>query len=205
MQSTALEIEVRQLNTAPQIRSGLSSISGVFDELQRGSGPGYISVDLGSETNPRWLTSRLYLLAFLITLLDRPIYLVFLETVRQVRKQFVGAASAGSIRRALARRYGWLESTMAAAYAIHGGTYCGGAGAQIILNTANGFQLDPATGHLASSQVTQLMATFLGLIRVQQSAPPATDAGEWTSLNNGQLEHARWLDGRASSDCSGAS
>jgi hypothetical protein len=64
-----------------------------------------------------------------------------------------------------------------------------------MLNPASGFQLDPATGHIVSSRVTQLMATFLGLIRVQQSASPPVDAGEWTSLNNGQLEHARWLDG----------
>ena len=48
MQLTALEIEVRQLNAAPQIQSGVSSISGVLEELQRGSGPGYILVDLGS-------------------------------------------------------------------------------------------------------------------------------------------------------------
>jgi two-component system, NarL family, nitrate/nitrite response regulator NarL len=110
-------------------------------------------------------------------------------------------ASAGTVRRAIAHRYGWLESAMATAYAIHGGAYCGagaiaGAGAQIMLNPASGFQLDPVTGHLASSQVTQLMAKFLELIRVQQAAPPSADAGEWTSLNNGQLvEHARWLDG----------
>jgi hypothetical protein len=35
MQSTALEIEVRQFNAAPQIQSGVSSISGVFEELKR--------------------------------------------------------------------------------------------------------------------------------------------------------------------------
>jgi hypothetical protein len=110
MQSTALETEVRQLNAAPQIQSGVSSISGVFDELQRGSGPGYILIDLASESNPRWLTSPLYLLAFLITLLDRRIYLVFLETGRQIRKQFVGAASAGIVRTALAHRYAWLSN-----------------------------------------------------------------------------------------------
>ena len=118
MQSTAVEIEVRQLNAAPQIQSGVSSISGVFDELQWSSGPGYILVDLGSESNPQWLTSRLCLLAVLIALLGQLIYSVFLETVGQIRKQFVGAASAGIVRRALADRYAtaglnrqWLPHT----------------------------------------------------------------------------------------------
>jgi hypothetical protein len=71
------------------------------------------------------LTSRLYLLIFLIILLDRPIYLVFQESAGQLRQQYVGTASASSVRWALACRYGWFESGMAAAYAICGGTYCG--------------------------------------------------------------------------------
>jgi hypothetical protein len=40
MQSAALEIEVRQLNAASQIQSGVGSISGVFEELQWALGPG---------------------------------------------------------------------------------------------------------------------------------------------------------------------
>jgi hypothetical protein len=192
MRSAAIEIEVRQLNAAPHIQSGVSNISGVFDEVQRGAGPIYILVDLGSEANPGWLTSRLYLLAFLITLLDRPIYLVFLETVGQLRKQFVGTAN--NVRWALARRYGWFESAMAAAFAICGGIYCG-PNAALMLNPVSSFQFDSATGRLASWQVTQLMQKFLELIRMQQSASPPTDAAEWTTLSNGQLEHARWLDG----------
>jgi hypothetical protein len=182
MRPTALEIEVRQLNAAPQIQSGVESISGVFGELQRSAERAYIIIDLGSEAVPRWLTSRLYLLSFLITLLDWPINLVFLETTGELRKQFVGIASANSVRWALARRYSWFEAAMAAAYAaISGG----------------GIQFDPASGHLPSWQATQLLQLFLSNIRITQPAPPAApaDPGEWLPLNDGMLEHARWLDG----------
>jgi hypothetical protein len=47
MQSTALLIEVRQPNAAPQIQSGVDSISGAFDKLQRSAERGYIVIDLG--------------------------------------------------------------------------------------------------------------------------------------------------------------
>jgi hypothetical protein len=145
MQPAALEIEVRQLNAVPQIRSGVDSISRAFDELQRSAERGYIIIDLGSESGPRWLTSRLYLLTFLITLLDRPIYLVFLERAGQVRKQYVDTASASSVRWGLARRYVWFESVMAAAFAICGGAYCG-PNAALIVSPGSSFRFDPAAG-----------------------------------------------------------
>jgi hypothetical protein len=197
MRSAALEIEVRQLNAAPQIQSGVQSISGIFDELQRREDRGYIVVDLGSEAAPRWLTSRLYMLAFLITLIDRPIPLVFVETVGELRKRFVGAASANSMRWALARRYSWLESAMAAAYAVAGGTFCA-PNAVMQVPGVSSFQFDPATGHLASANVSQLMQNFLANIRVLTPGPPAqaADEREWIALSNGMVEHSRWLNGR---------
>jgi hypothetical protein len=194
-QSAALEIEVRQLNAAPQVQSGADSISGIFGELQRRAERGYIVIDLGSESAPRWLTSRLYLLASLITLLDRPIYLVFVETAGELRKRFVGIASSNAVRWALARRYSWLESAMAAAYAVTGGAYCD-ANSGIKVYPVSGFQFDPAAAHLASWQVTQLMQQFLFNNRVSQPAPETAlpDAEEWITLNDGTLEHAKWAD-----------
>lgn len=62
-------------------------------------------IDLGFESARGWLTSRLYLQAFLITLIRRPIYLVFVEIASEGRKRFVGAACPDRVRWALAHQY----------------------------------------------------------------------------------------------------
>ena len=112
--------------------------------------------------------------------MDRSLCLVFVETVGNTRKRFIGTASPGQVRRALARRYIWLESAGASAY-------CASIGP---------FVFDPATGSLSETQMTQLMQQFLGTVRQPAPVPvnPA-DAGEWVMLPNGTPEHAKWLDG----------
>jgi hypothetical protein len=175
MRSAAIEIEVRRLDAAQPAESGVSSIGGLFGELERGEGA-YIVIDLGSESDRRWLTSRLYLLAFLIIFIERQIYLVFVETAGGLRKHFVGTASSNSIRRCLARHYGWLEAKMAEAYGAIIGS----------------LQLDLTVVRLAAPQVTDLINQYLDNIRKPEPAP---DSEEWVALNDGMVEHARWLDG----------
>jgi hypothetical protein len=130
MRPQSLEAEIRQLDAGLIPQSGSSAIAGLLKQLQSGGEYDYIVIDLGSESSPRWLTSRLYLLAFLIAPIDRPKCFVFLETVGSVRKRFVGTASPHRVRWALVRRYGWLESASVAAY-----------------ESLGGLQLDPGTGN----------------------------------------------------------
>jgi hypothetical protein len=122
--------------------------------------------------------------------------LVFLETVGELRKQFVGTASGNNVRWALARRYSWLESAMAAAYAVAGGAFCA-PNAVMQVPAVSSFQFDPATGQLASAKVSQLMQDFLAKIRVLSPGAPAqaADEREWIALSTGMVEHARWLNG----------
>lgn len=180
MKPLSLEAEIRQLDAGLIPQSGSSAIAGLLTQLQSGGQRDYIVIDLGPESSPRWLTSRLYLLAFLIAPIDRPKSFVFVETVGAVRKRFLGTASPHRVRWGLARRYSWLESASAAAYASLGN-----------------LQLDPGTGFLAEWQMTQLMHNFLANIRQQPPAPanPPTDSAEWVTFANGLTEHAKWLDG----------
>jgi hypothetical protein len=195
MKTPILETEIRQLDASPAPQSGSSAISQLLVQLQSDRRHDYIVVDLGSESSRRWLTSRLYLLALLITLIDRPMCMVFVESVSGVRKRFLGTAAPDRVRWALARRYSWFESASAATWATLGGAYC--ITSVLTLSPTSSFQFDPTTGGLAEWQVTQLMQQFLTNIRAPQVVPPNAnpDADEWISLKDGMAEHAKWLDG----------
>lgn len=186
MRPGAMDAEIRQLEAGLIPQSGSASLTALVTELQSGGQHDYVVIDFGSETSPHWLTSRLYLLAFLLTLIRRQLCLVFVETTGTVRKRFVGVASSDHTRWALARRYGWLESAGAAAYA-------GQTGAPA---AALGNQFDPATGYL-SWMIPNLIQQFLGFIRSSQApADNSPDKSEWVSLDKQQtFEHAKWLDG----------
>jgi len=67
---TALDTEIRQLDAGLVPQSGVTGLTGLLSQLQHGGQRDYIVIDLGSEASRRWLTSRLYLLALLITLID---------------------------------------------------------------------------------------------------------------------------------------
>jgi hypothetical protein len=193
----ALETEIRQLEAGLYPQSGVPGITGLFNQLQRGGRQDYVVIDLGSETSRRWLTSRLYLLAFLIALLDRSLCLVFLETTGGIRKRFVGLASPSRVRWALARSYSWLEAAAASAYTMAlGSLQCVPPGV-LQLNPTATLQFDATTGFLPDYQLSQLVQQFLTLIRMPEPVPPTTlqDASEWVAVGNQVLEHAKWLDG----------
>ena len=160
MKSQSLESEIRQLDAAA-LQSKSSAITGLLKELRSGKQHDYIVIDLGSKSSPRWLTSRLYLLAFLIAPIHRPKCLVFVETVGSVRKHFIGTASPDRVRWALARRHSWLESASAAAYSSLGEP-----------------QFDPETSYLVEWQIPQFVQQFLANIRLplpaQTLLPPRT-------------------------------
>lgn len=166
-----LDTEIRQLAASSVPQSGVTGITNLLNQLKYGGPQDYIVIDLGSEKPRRWLTSRLYVLALLITLLDLPLYLVFVETVGSTRKRFVGFASPARVRWALARNYGWLEAGAAGAYAVTLGTLqCVPPGTLQLISAAN-FQFDSQTGPLSDFHLSQFLPQFLQLVRLQPSAP----------------------------------
>lgn len=164
--SPTLDTEIRQLAASSAPQSGVTGISTLLNQLKYGGRQDYIVIDLGSETSRRWLTSRLYILALLITLLDLQLYLVFVETVGSTCKRFLGFASPGRVRLALARNYGWLEAGAAGAYGQTLGTlYCVGGVMQV--NPTANFQFDSQTGPLSDFHLSQFLPQFLQLVRLQ--------------------------------------
>src|SRR5260370_34442705 len=117
MKPSTMDTEIRQLEAGLIPQSGNTALTALVNELQSGGKHDYVVIDFGSESAPRWLTSRLYLLCFLITLINRQLCMVFVETVGSVRKKLIGIASPEQVRWALAYKYGWLETAATAAYA----------------------------------------------------------------------------------------
>jgi hypothetical protein len=190
MQPRAMDAEIRQLEAGLVPQSGSTGLTALVNELQSGGNHDYVVIDFGAESSPRWLTSRLYLLCFLINLINRQLCMVFVETVGSARKKFIGTASPERVRWALTRRYGWLESAAAGAYAMQAANApCG-----YLPSPTTGNQFDPATGFLLT-MIPNLIQQFLVSIR-SSVAPPDADKSEWVSLDRQQTyEHAKWLDG----------
>ena len=178
----ALDDEIRKLDATPNVQSAASSLSGLMAQLRQGRKHDYIVIDLGSEAAPRWLTSRLYLLVFLIMRIDRPKCLVFVETSGNVRGRFIGTAAPEDVRWALAHTYTWLETACASAYASLGE-----------------LQFDAVSGTLSEYQSSKLIQLFLLKVRATpvSSESPGVNApveAGWIELADGSLEHAKWLD-----------
>ena len=192
--SQAVDTEIRQLDAGLIPQSGVPGLTGLLSQVQ--SGPlDQILIDLGSDARRRWLTSRLYILSLLMTLVDRTPCLVFVEEAGGVRRRFVGLAYPTQVRWCLARTYGWLETAAAGAYAMSlNSLLC----APVLQpNPGAAAQFDPTTGFLSDYQLAQLLPLFLTAIR--QPQPPAgtvlPDAADWVALGDQSLEHAKWLDG----------
>jgi hypothetical protein len=190
MQPRAMDAEIRELEAGLVPQSGSTAISSLVNELQGGGPRDYVVIDLGSESSPRWLTSRLYLLSFLITLINRQVVMVFVETLGNVRKRFVGIASAEKVRWAHARKYGWLEIAGVNAVASQvGAPSLGYAPAASIFSP-----FDPSSNYLPTL-IPNVIKQFLSYIRTSTPPPvPSPEQSEWVSLDKQQTyEHAKWL------------
>jgi hypothetical protein len=180
MKPQAMDSEIRELDAGSMPQSGTSGLTALVTELQSGGKRDYVVIDFGSESAPRWLSSRLYLLCFLVTLINRQLCLVFVETVGSVRRKFVGISSPASVRWSLANKFSWFEWSAAQAYS------------QYLGYPPPGF-LDPA-GALWTS-IPGFISQFLLNIRAA-AIPAGEQPSEWVSMQKQQkFEHARWLNG----------
>jgi hypothetical protein len=190
MKPSAMDTEIRQLQAGLVPQSGSTSLTELVNELQSGGQHDYVVIDFGSESKPRWLTSRLYLLCFLITLINRQLCIVFVETIGTVRKKFIGTASPDQVRWAFAYKYGWLESATAGAYANQAANPPAG----ILFYPTPANQFAPSTNYYWT-MIPNVIQQFLMAIR-SVAAPSDAEKSEWVSLDKQQTyEHAKWLNG----------
>ncbi|MEX8518447.1 MAG: hypothetical protein AB3X44_08025 [Leptothrix sp. (in: b-proteobacteria)] len=171
-----VDTEIRALKPGAMVGSGSTAIAQLLKSIQGGQRRDYLRIDLGSQDKPRWLTSRLYLVAYLMCMASPAPNFLFIENTPGASKKFVGFCSAASLRWALARKYPWFENAMAQAYSGLG---------QI--------QFDAASGYLLDWQFSSLIPNFLS--KIQSPVGPASpDAAEWTLVRDGMHEHAKWVD-----------
>ena len=102
MKPVAMDADIRQLEAGLIPRSGGTSLTVLVNELLSGGSHEFVVIDLGSDSLPKWLTSRLYLLCFLIMLINRQLCMVFVETLGNVRNRLIGVADPEQVRWALA-------------------------------------------------------------------------------------------------------
>lgn len=157
-----------------------------INQLRDPSSGDYAIVDLG--IGNEWLTSRLFILAILFERMKGLKSFVFVETVQDIRRKYIGWAEPSRIRWSLAKRYSWMEEAFSKAY-----------------NDIIDITIVSSQGRLGKGQTPddpspaiELLMKFLERIQNVNLLP--SDGREWVTLEsewgNRYQEHAQWLDGK---------
>jgi hypothetical protein len=164
-----------------------SGAPALFDEISEPRPADYAVLDLGS--GGHWLTSRVFIFSVLLQRMRGLRCVVFVETVGESRRQFIGLATPQEVRWALGRRYPWLEIAYAQAYATALGQHPLARDALVM----------PPDGMLPASVANSTASSYLAAIfRPAGTGPdqgPGSDTDEWTEIPDYGWEHAKWLDG----------
>jgi hypothetical protein len=99
--------DVRRLSSSQIFSSGSQ---GLFQELLKPVQSDYVIVDVRS--GQAWLTSRLFIFSLILGEVTGLRAFVFLESAASTRRRFLGVATPANVRRALGRRYPWLEEAV---------------------------------------------------------------------------------------------
>ena len=104
------DTDARRLSSSQIFDSASKTL---FQELLKPAQSDYAIVDVRS--GQAWLTSRLFIFSLILGEVTGLRAFVFLETAASTRRRFLGVATPGSVRRALGKRYPWLEEAVARA------------------------------------------------------------------------------------------
>ena len=182
LEAQPLNLEIRELDSSISPQSGPSKLSQAISQLRSGGKRDFILIDLGSKVDPRWLTSRLYILALLLAPSEQPGCFVFVDSDQEGHQHFIGVSSPDRVRWALARRYHWFE--LAAATAA--------------VTALNSYTLDAQSGVFSDEQTAILIEQFLANIRKKNDPNdpdnPNFNLDKWIQRGSGEFEHARWID-----------
>jgi hypothetical protein len=146
-----------------------TTIMTLFNSLQTTEPWDYVVVDI--ERGQRWLASRLFIFAILLRAILGLRCLIFVQTESGVNRRFIGAASPGEVRRALAAAYPWFEDSLKAA----------------TITTNASYFIDD----LSASDAFPLMQGFVQSLQSFDEMPGDLD---WAKLEGGNWEHSPWLD-----------
>lgn len=180
--------EIRQ---ATPVQMGGDSSSSLFKSLQETEYGDYVTIDLGSVAEPRWLTSRLFILATMLERMRGVRWIVFTERTPLETSSFVGYASTTAIRWRLAQNYTWFEQAFADAYwtAIQAvQLYDPGNNAPCT------FAVTSASGQIPTPYASAVVLNFLRSL--ERMVPPTENAAQWVTLHEDKqpvYERARWV------------
>ncbi|HEX4736705.1 MAG TPA: hypothetical protein VH331_03990 [Allosphingosinicella sp.] len=160
------------------------SAAALVDQVKSTEPADYALIDLGS--GKEWLTTRLYIAALMMQRMRGISVFVFVNRTATSERRFLAAVDVHLLRWSLARRYPWLESAFANAYAAL-------------------FQFNPPlvtttpstiseTGALQPHQAQQLVQEFINRLQEHRPVPPGgTDERHWVTLDGGLGERADWV------------
>jgi hypothetical protein len=180
-------VDPRRLSSAQIFDSASQSL---FQELVKPTQAEYAIVDLRSGN--AWLTSRLFVFALILGEVTGLRAFVFLENAAGVRRRFLGVATPANVRRALGRRYPWLEEAFANALIVNypkKGKPPASLVSQFSNNVSPFTSFDPyIVSNFVRKFIEQLQRT---------TNPPANEIKSYLDIEAQKKtwERTRWIDG----------
>jgi len=188
-----VQIELGQLSKAEMPQTKVEALAGQFisaslpleiaSSIRKATGADYLVIDIGSEDEKRWLTSRLYILAATLERIRGLRCLVFVSGSARNAK-FVGSATPRDVRWSLGIWSPWFEKAFATAY----GALAAPPG-----------EADTFRGGLTDSLIDPLLTGFLTLPGGVSRLPGPNEATplQWEKLEKQgygtSFEHAEWI------------
>jgi hypothetical protein len=169
-----------------------SASQSLFEELLKPARADYAIVDLAA--GRAWLTSRLFVFSLILGEVTGLRAFVFLESAATTRRKFLGVAAPSDVRRALGRRYPWLEEACARALsAAYPPRPPGAPGASTFSGQVS--PLAPATP-AEQWRVSNFVRRFVEDLQ-RNTDPPAHERDSYLEIGTAPKvwERAHWIDG----------
>lgn len=183
------DVDARRL-TSSQIFDSASQT--LFQEILKPAHADYAIVDLRS--GQAWLTSRLFIFSLILGEVTGLRAFVFLESTASTRRKFLGVATPSNVRRALGRRYPWLEEAYARALS---GQYLNVPQPQPETQGGSRLSNQPFPLTLAGSwQVSKFVQQFVENLQ-RQIDPPEHERRSYLEIDTvpQTWERTHWIDG----------
>lgn len=182
------DMDFRQLSSAQIFDSASQTL---FQELLKPAQADYAIVDLRS--GHEWLTSRLFIFSLILGEVTGLRAFVFLESAAGTRRRFLGVATPSNVRRALGKRYPWLEEAFARALRAEYPDVQQPE-SQGVSTFSN--QTSPFTA-AEQRRVTNFVGRFVGELQ-RTTDPPANEQQSYLEIRTDSTktwERAHWIDG----------
>lgn len=179
-----------------------SASESLFKEILKPAQADYAIVDLRS--GKAWLTSRLFIFSLVLGEASGLRAFVFLEHTANTRRKFLGVATPADVRRALGRRYPWLEEAFVRAlstqYPSPPEPQAGAASVSTFTNCP------PPLTTAEPGRVSNVVMNFIQKLQ-RTTDPPESERSSFLAIGTSPQtwERALWIDAeRLERDLAGA-